>query len=78
LGRNPSAAGIGEHGPAQASGEHGQDKLQVSLASASSRWAWPEQSKLQEGMEQTPGGYKEEQRGVVEEKHLLDAYEIPP
>jgi hypothetical protein len=29
-------------------------------------------------MEQTPGGYKEEQRGVVEEKHLLDAYEIPP
>jgi hypothetical protein len=25
------------------------------------------------GGEQTPGGYKEEQRGVVEEKHLLDA-----
>jgi hypothetical protein len=46
-GENPSAEEIGEHGPAQASGEHGQDKLQVSLANASSRWAWPEQSKLQ-------------------------------
>jgi hypothetical protein len=29
----------------------------VSLASASSRWAWPVQSKLQEGMEQAPGGH---------------------
>jgi hypothetical protein len=82
-GRNPSTTEIGEHGPAQASGEHGQDKLQVSLANVSSRWAWPEQSKLQEGMEQTPrgeqtlGGYREEQRGVVEEKHLLDTQEIP-
>jgi hypothetical protein len=39
LGRNPGAA---------ERGEHVQSKLQVSLASASSRWAWPEQSKLQE------------------------------
>jgi hypothetical protein len=30
------------------------------------------------GGEQTPGGYREEQRGVVEEKHLLNAQEIPP
>jgi hypothetical protein len=55
--------------PAQASDEHGQCKLQVSLANASSRWAWPAQRKLQEGMEQAPGGeqtlgdYREVQRG---------------
>jgi hypothetical protein len=42
----------------------------VSLTSASSRWAWPARSKtpvghgakLQEGMEQAPGGYREMQR----------------
>jgi hypothetical protein len=56
----------------QAPGE--RSKLQVSMAKASSRGA----KKLQEGIEQTPGGHKEEQRGVVEEKHLLDAQEIPP
>jgi hypothetical protein len=42
---------------AQAPDEHGQCKLQVSLASASSRWAWPAQSKLQEGVEHAPGGH---------------------
>jgi hypothetical protein len=41
LGRNPSAAELEEHG---------QHKLQVSLASASSRWAWPI-------TEQAPGGH---------------------
>jgi hypothetical protein len=49
--------------PAQAPEEHGQHKLQVSLARASSRWACPAGSKPQrngaarmEGMEQAPGG----------------------
>jgi hypothetical protein len=62
-------------------------------------YQWPVQSKLQEGMEQAPGGHGASSRrawsklqegiklqevteknrgGVVEEKHLLDAQEIPP
>jgi hypothetical protein len=69
LGRNPSAAEIGEHG---------QCKLQVGVASAeqapgghgaSSRRAW---SKLQEGSK-LHGVTEKNRGGVVEEKHLLDA-----
>jgi hypothetical protein len=64
LGRNPSTAEGRGIWPAQAPDEHGQHKLQVSLASASSRRAWPAWSKapvghgakLQEGMEQALGG----------------------
>jgi hypothetical protein len=58
----------------QAPGGHGQSKLQEGMEQApggheaSSRRAW---SKLQEGTEKNRGG-------VVEEKHLLDAQEIPP
>jgi hypothetical protein len=77
LGEKPQCSRGRRTWPTQAPDEHGQCKLQVSLASASSRWAWPAQSKapvghgakLQEGMEQAPGGeqalggYGEVQRG---------------
>jgi hypothetical protein len=69
LGEKPQCSRGRRTWPAQALDEHGQCKLQVSLASASSRWAWPAQSKLQESMEQAPGGeqtlgdYREVQRG---------------
>jgi hypothetical protein len=64
LGKKPSTAEGKGFWPAQAPEEHGQHKLQVSLASASSRWAWPARSKapvehgaeLQKSMEQAPGG----------------------
>jgi hypothetical protein len=66
--------------PEQALGEHGQGKLQVSMARASSRRAEQapgEQTKLQENTEQVPGehraGSRRAQRRIEEGKHLLDA-----
>jgi hypothetical protein len=52
------------------------------MASASSTWAWPERSKLQENTEQAPGEHRassrKTQRRIEEGKHLLDVQEIPP
>jgi hypothetical protein len=75
---------------AQAPDEHDQCKLQVSLASASSRWAWPAQSKapvghgassrrawskLQEGMEQAPGGHGASSRRGADSRRLQSSTE---
>jgi hypothetical protein len=75
LGEKPQCSRGRRTWPAQAPDEHGQCKLQVSLASASSRWAWPAQSKLQEGVEQAPGGHGASSRRGADSRRLQRSIE---